>query len=85
MKTRRSTALNPDAAREIETLRASSQRLRAERRAIDRENTALEALLLKQTKFVRQMERFLTAAEAKHEDFKRAKERILHSATGERR
>ena len=54
-----------DVARETEAIRESSKRLREERAAIEAENLALEALVRKRTKFVRQLERFLTLAQAK--------------------
>ncbi len=45
--------------REASALRASTERLRSERAAIETENAALAALIRKQTKFARQLEQFL--------------------------
>jgi hypothetical protein len=84
MKAQPNTAPNPDADRETEALRAATQRHRDVRTAMASENTALKALLLKQTKFIRQMERFLTSAEKRRDALKREKEQILHPANGAR-
>jgi len=84
MKTQNNAAPNRDADRETEALRAATKRHRDARTAMESENTALNALLLKQTKFIRQMERLLTSAERRREALKREKEQILHPAAGAR-
>ncbi|HLX61718.1 MAG TPA: hypothetical protein VKX17_10595 [Planctomycetota bacterium] len=84
MRTQNNTAPNREVDRETEALRAATRRHRAARAAIESENTALNALLLKQKKFVRQMERVLTSAEKRRQALKREKEQILHSAAGAR-